>query len=64
MSLNQFDCALTPGTSAAILATRPDATQASRWTITRLEPGRDYMGALAVDGPITKLTCWQIRSEP
>lgn len=64
MSLNQFDCALTPGTSAAILATRPDATQASRWTITRLEPGRDYMGALAVDGPITKLTCWQIGSEP
>jgi len=62
--LNQFDCALTPGTPAAILATRPDATQASRWTISQLDPGQDYTGALAVEGSIAKLTCWKVGSEP
>lgn len=61
--LDQFDTALTPGTPPAILATRPDATQASRWTIARLDPGSDYAAALAVDGPITKLTCLQMEPE-
>jgi 4'-phosphopantetheinyl transferase len=62
LPLDQFDVALTPGTPAAILATRPDATQARRWTITLLDPGSGYAAALALNGPMTRLRCWQARS--
>lgn len=62
--LHQFDCAFAPGSPAAILATRPDASQASRWTLARLEPGPDYVAALAVDGRIAKLECWQVEPGP
>jgi len=60
MPLDQFDTAFAPGASPAILATRPDATQAERWTIVRLDPGPEYTAALAVDGHIAKLSCWHI----
>ncbi|HEY1388134.1 MAG TPA: 4'-phosphopantetheinyl transferase superfamily protein [Ktedonobacterales bacterium] len=60
MPLDNFDTAFAPGTSPAILATRPDATQAERWTIVRLNPGPQYTAALAVDGHIAKLSCWHI----
>ncbi len=60
--LDQFDVALTPGTPAAILATRPDAAEASRWTVRRLDPGSGYEAALAVRGSVSKLMCWQVDS--
>lgn len=63
MPLDQFDCAITPGTPPAILATRPDATQASRWTIAQLDPGEGYAAALAIEGLIAKVTYWQVDSE-
>jgi 4'-phosphopantetheinyl transferase len=55
--LDHFDVALTPGTPAAILATRPDPTQADRWAITLLDPGPGYTGALAVEDRMARLTC-------
>lgn len=61
--LDQFDCAFTLDMPAAIVATRPDATQASRWTVARLDPAPDYTAALALDGPIAELHCWQVDSE-
>jgi 4'-phosphopantetheinyl transferase len=64
LPLDQFDSALTPGTPAAILATRPDASEASRWTVARLDPGPEYAAALAVCGPISKLSCWRVEPEP
>lgn len=62
--LDQFDVALAPGASPAILATRPDATQASRWTLARLDPGAGYTMALAMEGSIEALTCWQVEPSP
>jgi len=58
--LDQFDTAFTPGTPAAILATRPDPSQAGRWTLLQLDPAPDYCAALAVAGPIEKIDCWQV----
>jgi 4'-phosphopantetheinyl transferase len=60
MPLHQFDTAFAPGTSPAILATRPDATQARLWTAVRVDPGAGYVAALVVNGPITNLSCWRV----
>ena len=62
--LDQFDTAISPGTPAAILATRPDPTEAGRWTVARLDAGSGYAAALALRGSITKLACWQVESDP
>lgn len=60
--LDQFDVALSPDSPPAILATRPDANQASRWTVVRVDPGPEYAAALTVDGSVENVSCWQIES--
>jgi hypothetical protein len=44
-----------------LLKTRPDPTEALRWTLRALDLGRDYVAALAVAGLGWKLRCldWQ-----
>lgn len=48
--LHSFDVTLGPGVPAQLLATRPDAEEASRWALEALEPGEGYAGAVAVLG--------------
>jgi 4'-phosphopantetheinyl transferase len=57
--LDQFDVSLGPDEPAALLRTRGDAQEASRWSLRRLEPGPGYVGALAVEGHGWSLNCWQ-----
>jgi 4'-phosphopantetheinyl transferase len=45
--LDQFDVSLTPGQSAALLATRPDSRDASRWSLCNINVPAGYVGALA-----------------
>ena len=47
--LDQFDVSLVPGLPAALLATRPDATDARRWSLWNLSVPAGYSGALAAE---------------
>ena len=49
MPLDQFDVALHPGQPAALLATRPDSEEASRWEMHGLDVGSGYAAAVVVE---------------
>lgn len=57
--LDQFDVSLVPGEPAALLSTRGDPREASRWSLRELMPGPGYIAALAVKGHGWRLSCWQ-----
>jgi 4'-phosphopantetheinyl transferase len=59
LPLDQFDVSLVPGEPAALLSTRGDPHEASRWSLRELMPGSGYIAALAVKGHDWRLTCWQ-----
>jgi 4'-phosphopantetheinyl transferase len=50
LPLHQFDVSLKPRDLDALLATRPDNTEASRWSLQDVEIGDDYIAALCVRG--------------
>ena len=56
--LNQFDVTLEQ--PAALLWVSGD--DASRWSLYDLEVGGDYAGALAVEGQVSGIRCWHMRS--
>ncbi len=58
MPLERFDVAFAPGEAPRLLATRGDPDEAARWTMAALEPGPDYVGALAVEGSGWTLRCF------
>jgi 4'-phosphopantetheinyl transferase len=47
--LDQFDVSLGPDTPAALLATRPDATEVQRWELYDIRLPGDYVAALALE---------------
>jgi 4'-phosphopantetheinyl transferase len=55
LPLRDFDVSLLPGEPARLLATRPDAQMAGRWTMQALDFGEEFAGAVVVEGAITKL---------
>jgi 4'-phosphopantetheinyl transferase len=59
LDLRLFDVSLRPGEPAALLASREDPREVSRWAFQTLHPGPDYAGALAVEGQGWKLSTWQ-----
>ena len=48
LPLHQFDVSIAAGDRDALLATRPDPSEASRWTISDVPLGEGYMAAVAV----------------
>lgn len=52
--LHQFDVSLARDEPAALLGTRPDASEAGRWVLYDLAPGPEYAAALAVSAPVRK----------
>ena len=48
LPLDQFDVSISVGDRAALLATRPDAADAARWTIQDVPVGPGYAAAVAV----------------
>lgn len=50
LPLDQFDVSLAPGDPAAILGTRPDPSEASRWSLQDLSAAPGYVAALAAEG--------------
>jgi 4'-phosphopantetheinyl transferase len=57
LPLDSFDVSLAPAEPAALLATRPDADDARRWSLQQLEPGPGYAGAVAVESCSWRLWC-------
>jgi|SRR5271165_223003 len=47
--LDAFDVSLAPGEPAALLATRPDAREAARWTLREIVVPYGYVATLAVE---------------
>jgi len=54
--LNQFDVTLRPDDPAALLATRPDPAEASRWRLAALTMPAGYVGAVVAAGRNWRLT--------
>ncbi len=59
LPLDQFDVSLAPGEPAAILGTRPDPSEAGRWSLQELNPGSGYVAAVAAAGRDWQLVCRQ-----
>lgn len=62
--LRSFDVAFLPGEAPALLATRPDPSQASKWSLAAFVPAERYLGALALEGKLRHLAFleWQAAS--
>lgn len=61
LPLTQFDVSLGPGEAAALLSTRHDPQDASRWSLRELLAGPTYVATIAVEGHGWQLRCWQWR---
>lgn len=59
LPLRDFDVSLTPGDEAQLLATRPDAALASRWSMASLDFGKEYAAAVIVEGKLEKIKVGQ-----
>ena len=57
--LDQFEVSFREGEPAALLCTRPDPREATKWTLRTLQPAPNFVGALAVAGNGLSLKCWQ-----
>jgi 4'-phosphopantetheinyl transferase len=58
--LDQFDVTLAAQQPAALLWCSED--DASRWSMTNLDIGSGYAGALAVEGQVSRIRCWHMTS--
>lgn len=50
LPLSQFDVSIAPGVRSALLATRPDGSEAERWRLQEVGAGDGYIAALCVRG--------------
>lgn len=56
--LDQFDVSLIPGAPPALLSTRGDPSEVSRWSLQALAPAPGYVAAIAVEGKSWRLKCY------
>ena len=64
MPLDEFVVSLAPDEPAALLETRTDHREASRWCLRSLTPHPGYVGALAVRGDGLALRRWHWAADP
>jgi 4'-phosphopantetheinyl transferase len=64
LGLGAFDVSVLPDHPPAILATRPDAREASRWSLYELKADPSYSAALAVEGSGHCLRCFDWPTVP
>ncbi len=53
--LKQFDVSLVPGRPARILRLHGDSAVAARWSLREIVPAPAYLGAVAVEGPLSRM---------
>ena len=58
LPLHRFDVSVAPRSSDALLATRPDGSEAARWTLREVPAGAGYVAALCVAGRDFQLRSW------
>lgn len=58
MPLDSFDVSLAPDGPALLRATRPDPSDAARWTMLALDVNPGYAAALAVEGREVEFRLW------
>ena len=58
--LDQFDVSVEPGAPAALLDSRIDSQEVSRWSFQDLYPAKDYAATLAVEGQSSRLALWDL----
>jgi 4'-phosphopantetheinyl transferase len=58
LPLSQFDVSMAAGNINALIATRPDATEAERWCMREVRGGDGYAAALCVLGRGWRLRAW------
>jgi len=56
-ALDRFDVTLAPGEPPALL--RADEADEASWSMSDIDVGPGYASALAVEGPIGEVCCWQ-----
>ena len=59
LGLERFDVSLKPGEPAALLHSKEDTQEPSRWALIELAPAEGYAGALAVEGQGWRLRYFQ-----
>jgi 4'-phosphopantetheinyl transferase len=59
LPLHQFDVSIVPGERDALIATRPDSTEAAKWSMREVSAGQGYAAALCVKGRNWKLKGWE-----
>ena len=64
LPLDQFDVSLVPGRPAQLLQTRPDNEERNRWSLSALDVGAQYAGALVMEGPPIQLVSYWIPTSP
>jgi 4'-phosphopantetheinyl transferase len=57
--LDQFDVSLIPGEPAALLGTRGDPLELTRWSLRALDVGENYAAAVVLQGTDYTLRLWQ-----
>ena len=62
MPLALFDVTLVPGEPAALLETRGEPLESSRWALRALVTEADFAAAIAVEGNDWSLRCWRWRA--
>ena len=58
LPLSQFDVSLEPGSTNALVATRPDDSEAEQWLLRDVSSGSGHVAALCVSGQDWKLNAW------
>lgn len=58
--LDAFVVTLTPGEDTQLVHIRGDSGTAKEWTLHHLDPGPDYIGAVAIEKKDVRITCWQM----
>jgi 4'-phosphopantetheinyl transferase len=58
LPLSQFDVSIAAGDARALLATRPDASEAGQWSLREIPAGSGYLAALCVRGHGWNLRGW------
>jgi 4'-phosphopantetheinyl transferase len=59
LPLSQFDVSLAPGEANALMATRPDTSEAQRWFLREVPAGTGFIAAVCVRGLGWKLNDWR-----
>jgi len=62
LPLSQFDVSLEAGVENALLATRPDPSEAAQWSLREVAVGPGYVAALCVAGHGFRVQDWKGRS--